>query len=185
MEIIKTPVDPVIIFKPDVFSDSRGYFYESFSERRYYEAGIKNKFVQDNISRSIKGTVRGLHYQVGENAQGKLCSVLMGRVLDVAVDIRFGSPNFGKYFSFELSDENKCQMWIPAGFAHGFAVLSDTAIFSYKCTAYYSKKDERTIIYNDPDLCIDWKTTEVNISEKDSNAGPFKNINQDFIYKPL
>ncbi len=139
-------------------------------------------FVQDNISKSRKGTVRGLHYQVGENAQGKLCQVIEGEVLDVAVDIRFGSPTFGKHFSLILNSENKLQLWIPPGFAHGFSVLSDEAIFSYKCTNYYSKAHERTIIYNDPDLKIDWKVESPIVSEKDLQASKFKDIEKDFIF---
>ena len=146
------------------------------------KAGIDFSFVQDNISKSKKGTIRGLHYQIGEKAQGKLCKVIYGKVLDVAVDIRFGSPTFGKYFSSELSEENHTQLWIPPGFAHGFSVLSDEAIFSYKCTALYSKEHERAIIFNDPDLNIDWKVKNPIVSEKDFKAPLIKDIQKDFIY---
>ncbi len=142
--------------------------------------GQEIKFVQDNISKSRQGAIRGLHYQVGEFAQGKLCQVILGAVLDVAVDIRFGSPTFGKYFSIELSEHNNRQMWIPPGFAHGFAVLSEEAIFQYKCTNHYSKKDERSILFNDEDLGIDWKVKNPVVSEKDLNGVPFKSINKDF-----
>ena len=140
------------------------------------------EFVQDNISRSIKGTLRGLHYQVGEFAQGKLCQVLEGEVLDVAVDIRFGSPSFGKYVSAILSEENHNQIWIPKGFAHGFSVLSEEAIFHYKCTQYYSKDHERSINYADSDLNINWQVTHPLISLKDKEAKLFKDIDKDFVF---
>lgn len=182
MEVIKTELDGLLIIKPKVFNDDRGYFFESYSENTYRNAGIDYFFLQDNISKSIKGTVRGLHYQIGENAQGKLCKVIYGKVLDVAVDIRFGSPTFGKYFSSELSEENHTQLWIPPGFAHGFSVLSDEAIFSYKCTKLYSKPNERAIRYNDPDLNINWKVKNPIVSEKDLIAPLLKNINKDFTF---
>ncbi|MFA8343953.1 MAG: dTDP-4-dehydrorhamnose 3,5-epimerase [Rhodothermaceae bacterium] len=182
MEAVKTELEGVILLKPNVYPDSRGYFYESFNVDRYKDAGINFPFVQDNISRSVKGTIRGLHYQIGEFAQGKLCQVVFGKVLDVAVDIRFGSPTFGKYYAVELSDENNYQLWIPPGFAHGFSVLSDEAVFSYKCTALYSKKDERSIIFNDQDINVDWKTETPVISEKDLQAKKFNEIEKDFIY---
>ncbi len=182
MEIIKTDIKGLLIIKPKVFGDERGYFFESFNEINYQKAGINFCFVQDNISKSKKNTVRGLHYQVGDYAQGKLCKVIYGKVLDVAVDIRFGSPTFGKYFSSELSEENHAQLWIPPGFAHGFSVLSDEAIFSYKCTKLYSKADERAILFNDPDLNIDWKVNNPIVSEKDFKANLFKKIEKDFIY---
>ncbi len=182
MEVIKTDIDGLLIVKPNVFKDARGYFFESFNESKYQTSGINFNFVQDNISKSKQGTVRGLHYQVGNNAQGKLCQVIYGRVLDVAVDIRFGSPTFGKYFSSELSEENHQQLWIPPGFAHGFSVLSDEAIFSYKCTKPYSKSYERAILFNDPQLNIDWKIQNPIVSEKDLTATPFNKINKDFIF---
>ena len=182
MEVIKTSIHGLLVIKPKVFGDERGYFFESFNEDDYSKAGIDFCFVQDNISKSIKGTIRGLHYQVAEKAQGKLCKVIYGKVLDVAVDIRFGSPTFGRYFSSELSEENHTQLWIPPGFAHGFSVLSDEAIFSYKCSTLYSKEHERAIIFNDPDLNIDWKVKNPIVSEKDFKAPPFKDIQKDFIY---
>ncbi|MCI0472230.1 MAG: dTDP-4-dehydrorhamnose 3,5-epimerase [Ignavibacteria bacterium] len=182
MEFIKTKLDGVLILKPKVYPDDRGYFFESYNEKNFFGEGLYLDFVQDNISFSKKGTIRGLHYQVGENAQGKLCQVLSGKVIDVAVDIRFGSPTFGEHVAVELSDENHNQIWIPPGFAHGFSVLSDTAIFHYKCTAFYSKKDERAILFNDSDLNIDWKVDALNISEKDLKGNSFKDIGKDFLY---
>ncbi len=182
MEVIKTEIDGLLVIKPKVFNDERGYFFESYNEDNYQKAGIDFCFVQDNISKSKKSTIRGLHYQVGEKAQGKLCKVIYGKVLDVAVDIRFGSPTFGKHFSFELSEENHAQLWIPPGFAHGFSVLSDEVIFSYKCTAFYSKEHERAIIFNDPELKINWKVENPIVSEKDFKAPLFKSIPKDFIY---
>ncbi len=184
MEIIKTNIDGLLIIKPNVFGDARGYFFETYSKKKYAEYGIEEDFVQDNISKSLRGTIRGLHYQVGDKAQGKLCHVIKGKVLDVAVDIRFDSPTFGYYFSIELTGEDKTQMWIPPGFAHGFAVLSDEVLFVYKCTNYYSKPDERAILYNDPQLNIDWKVENPIVSEKDLNAKLFKEIQADFVYSP-
>ena len=182
LEVIKTELEGLLIIKPKVFGDERGYFFESYNEDTYHKAGIDLLFVQDNISKSKKGTIRGLHYQVGDKAQGKLCKVIYGKVLDVAVDIRFGSPTFGKYFSSELSEENHAQLWIPPGFAHGFSVLSDEAIFSYKCTALYSKEYERAILFNDPALNINWKVETPIVSEKDLKAPLLKDIQKDFIY---
>jgi dTDP-4-dehydrorhamnose 3,5-epimerase len=182
LEVITTYIKDLLLIKPDVFKDERGYFFESYSKEKFNLKGVSFEFVQDNISKSKISTIRGLHYQVGEKAQGKLCSVMYGKVLDVAVDIRFGSPTFGKHFSCELSEENHNQLWIPSGFAHGFSVLSDEAIFSYKCTSLYSKENERSIIYNDPDLKIDWKVNNPIVSEKDLKALFFKNIEKDFIY---
>ena len=184
MKVIKTNIDGLLIIKPDVFGDDRGYFFETYSKRKYAEYGIEEDFVQDNISKSLKGTIRGLHYQVGDNAQGKLCHVIKGKVLDVAVDIRFDSPTFGQYFSIELTGADKTQMWIPPGFAHGFSVLSDEVLFVYKCTNYYSKPDERAILYNDPQLNIDWKVENPIVSEKDLNAKHFNEIQTDFVYSP-
>lgn len=176
----ETSIQDLFIIEPAFFADDRGFFFESYSERNYFDIGLKMKFVQDNFSKSARNTIRGLHYQVGEFAQGKLCQVLFGTVLDVAVDIRFGSPTFGKVFSIELSDENRKQLWIPPGFAHGFSVLSDTALFHYKCTNYYSKKDERCIIYDDSELKINWMIKNPIISIKDKLGSDFKNIEQDF-----
>ena len=185
MKISKTEITGLLIIDPDVFTDDRGYFFESYSKQRYNDFGIPDDFVQDNYSKSKKGTVRGLHYQVDEKAQGKLCQVIEGEVLDVAVDIRFGSPTFGKYYAQVLNSQKKNQLWIPTGFAHGFSVLSDEAIFAYKCSNYYSKVHERAILFNDSDLNIDWKVDYPIVSEKDLSAAKFKDIERDFIYQPL
>lgn len=183
MKAEKTFIDGLLVIKPDVFKDERGYFFESFSNAKYYELGLLDSFVQDNISKSVKGTIRGLHYQIGDYAQGKLCQVISGNVLDVAVDIRFGSPTFGKHFAIELSDENNFQLWMPPGFAHGFSVLSEEAYFHYKCTAYYHKDSERSIIFDDPDLAVDWKVDASVISAKDKLSKKFSDIEEDFTYQ--
>lgn len=182
MKIIETGLPGLHLIEPLVFKDNRGYFFESFNEARFLENNINCSFVQDNISKSVKHTIRGLHYQVGAFAQGKLCQVIQGEIIDVAVDIRFGSPTFGKYYSAILNEDNHKQLWLPPGFAHGFSVLSDTAIISYKCTKLYSKPHERAILYNDTDLCIDWKLSQPIVSEKDLQAKPFNAIEQDFIF---
>lgn len=183
MKVEKTFIDGLLVIQPDVFKDERGFFFESYSSKKYEEFLKEKMFVQDNFSKSGNGTIRGLHYQVGSAAQAKLCSVIQGKVLDIAVDIRFGSPTFGKYYSVELSDENNYQIFIPEGFAHGFAVLSETAVFHYKCSNYYSKKDERSIYYADEDLKIDWLVDEPIVSKKDLDGKKFKEIEKDFVYK--
>lgn len=169
MKIVETPIKDLIVVRPDVFADSRGYFTELYNENRYRAYGIDNNFVQDNLSRSSYGVVRGLHLQKGESAQAKLVKVIVGKVWDVAVDLRQGSSTYGKWFGVELSDENHLQFLIPRGFAHGFSVLSPTAIFSYKCDNLYDKQAEGGIIYNDPTLAIDWKVPvgEMIVSDKD------------------
>jgi dTDP-4-dehydrorhamnose 3,5-epimerase len=182
MNIVETPIKGLLVIHANVFSDERGYFYESYNLKKHLELGIRTNFVQDNISKSIKGVIRGLHYQVGTEAQVKLCHVLKGTVLDVAVDIRFGSPTYGKYYSLELSEENHLQLYIPAGFAHGFSVLSEEAIFHYKCSNFYSKQDERAILFNDSELNIDWKINNPVVSGKDILAKKFKDIDKDFVY---
>jgi dTDP-4-dehydrorhamnose 3,5-epimerase len=181
MNFQNSPLNGVVVIYPSVFRDERGYFYEAFSKQRYQAVCGDAEFVQDNVSESKKGTVRGLHYQVGEFAQGKLCKVLSGKVIDVAVDIRFGSPTFGQYFAVELSDENSAQLWIPPGFAHGFSVLSESAVFHYKCTNYYSREHERAIRYNDPVLNIQWNVQNPLVSPKDLVAPLFSEIGKDFI----
>lgn len=182
MKVEKVNIDGLLVIDPKVFNDDRGYFFESFNSEKYDFITEKYTFVQDNISKSKYGTIRGLHYQVGNSAQGKLISVVLGKVIDVAVDIRFGSPTFGKYYEIELSGENKKQFWIPPGFAHGFSVLSEEVIFSYKCTALYNKESERSIIYNDSSLNIDWKVDKAIVSEKDLEAKRFSEIEKDFEY---
>jgi len=183
MKVTKTKIEGLLIIEPDIYKDDRGYFFESFNEQKYNEIGISEKFVQDNQSCSKKGTIRGMHYQIGEFAQGKLVRVASGKVIDYAVDVRFGSPTFGKYVSVELSAENHKQFWIPTGFAHGFEALEDNTILQYKCTNYYSKKHERGIIYNDYDISINWKNETKLISEKDKTNIKLENIEKDFIYR--
>jgi dTDP-4-dehydrorhamnose 3,5-epimerase len=170
MKIFKTKLKGCFILEPEVFIDKRGYFLESFNKKTFAEkAGITVNFVQDNESFSTKGVLRGLHYQDGSFSQAKLVRVIKGKVLDVAVDLRKHSSTFGEYVSIELSENNKKQLFIPRGFAHGFVVLSDTAIFSYKCDNYYHKPSEKGVIYNDPDININWQLPEelLIISEKD------------------
>lgn len=157
MKIHTTPLAGLLLIEPTRFSDERGYFYESFNAQRFTEQVGAFSFVQDNQSASVKGTLRGLHYQLEPEAQGKLVRVVTGSVWDVAVDIRRQSPTFGQWFGAELSADNHLQLWIPPGFAHGFVTLSDTATFQYKVTRYWSREHERCICWNDPELAIDWK----------------------------
>lgn len=182
MKVSKTELEGVLLIQPEVFGDQRGYFLESFNLDRYREAGIEYNFVQDNLSKSKKGTIRGLHYQVGKMAQGKLCYVISGKALDVALDIRFGSPTFGKHISHVLNSQNKNQIWIPPGFAHGFSVLSDETIFVYKSTQLYSKEYEKAILFNDAKLEINWQVKSPIVSEKDLNGKLLDEIEKDFIY---
>lgn len=179
MEVEKTSFKDLLICTPSVFKDERGYFYESFSERLFQEkTGLSPQFVQDNQSQSAYGVLRGLHFQVGEMAQAKLVRVLEGKVLDVVVDLRKEEPTYGRSFSIELSAENKKQLFVPRGFAHGFLVLSDRATFFYKCDNYYHKESERGIQYNDPQLAIDWQLEEdkLILSEKDKYHPSLKNL---------
>ena len=156
MRVTPTAISGVLLLEPRVFADARGYFFESYNERAFAEAtGIAAKFVQDNHSRSVKNTVRGLHYQI-QQAQGKLVRVVAGEIFDVVVDLRRSSPSFGKWVGHRLSAENKNMLWIPPGFAHGFAVLSEEADFLYKITDYWAPQHERTLLWNDPDLAIAW-----------------------------
>ncbi|MGK7898781.1 MAG: dTDP-4-dehydrorhamnose 3,5-epimerase [Xenococcus sp. (in: cyanobacteria)] len=175
MNIIKTKITDVLIIEPKVFGDDRGFFMESFNAKKFTEAtGIKTEFVQDNHSRSVKNVLRGLHYQI-QQAQGKLVRVAVGEVLDVAVDIRKSSPTFGQWVSCLLSAENKRQFWVPPGFAHGFVVLSETADFLYKTTNYYAQEHERSILWNDTELNIDWQISgEPILSRKDKSAPTLK-----------
>lgn len=178
MNFIKTDIDGVFIIEPKVFEDARGYFFESYNEAEFIKNGITNRFVQDNQSKSSYGVIRGLHCQLGEHSQAKLVRVLKGRVLDVAVDIRRGSPTFGKHVAVELSDENNRQLFIPRHFLHGFSVLSDEAVFAYKCDNFYCKESEFGIRYDDPEIGIDWKipAEKVITSEKDRLAYKLKDI---------
>jgi dTDP-4-dehydrorhamnose 3,5-epimerase len=184
MPFIQTSIPKLLVFEPKIFEDSRGYFFESFNLKIFQAEGIEINFVQDNQSSSLYGVIRGLHYQLNPLAQVKLIRVLSGKILDVAVDIRKGSPTFGKNFSIELSAENKKQLFIPAGFAHGFSVLSEQAEVLYKCDSFYNKESEAGILYNDPSLNIDWKTPagkEI-ISEKDKDLPLFAECTNNFIY---
>ena len=178
MKITKTAIDGVFIIEPQVFEDERGYFFESWNAAKMKEAGLDYNFIQDNQSKSCYGTVRGIHFQKGEFAQAKLVRVLEGTVLDVAVDLRQGSPTFGKYVAVELSAENKKQLMIPRGFGHGFSVLSKTAVFAYKCDNVYNKASEGGIRFDDPQIGVDWKINpqEAILSEKDKNAPLLKEV---------
>ncbi|WOB82034.1 dTDP-4-dehydrorhamnose 3,5-epimerase [Providencia sp. PROV114] len=174
MKIIPTEIPDVLIIEPKVFEDKRGFFFESFNQKQFDEAvGYPVTFVQDNHSKSIKGVLRGLHYQEEPYAQGKLVRCIAGEVFDVAVDIRENSPTFGKWVGVNLSAENKRQLWIPEGFAHGFLVLSETAEFNYKTTNYYNPNSEKCIKWNDDNLNINWLVQNVIISEKDRNGTHF------------
>lgn len=177
MKITPTEIEGLLIIEPDVYKDARGYFFESFSERHFREAtGIDIRFVQDNQAKSSYGVLRGLHFQRGKHAQAKLVRVTEGRVLDIAVDIRKGSPTFGRHIAVELSADNFLQFFIPKGFAHGYAVLSDTVVFQYKTDAYYCPESEGAILWNDPGLAIDWQLPEPDIilSEKDRHNPLFR-----------
>ena len=175
MNIIHTSIPDVLIIEPKLFGDERGFFFESYNERQWEEkTGLRTLFVQDNHSRSAKGVLRGLHYQISR-PQGKLVRCVVGEVFDVAVDLRRSSPTFGKWAGALLSAENKRQMWVPEGFAHGFLVLSDAAEFLYKTTDYYAPEHERSVVWNDPDLGINWPIEgEPVLSRKDAEAAPFK-----------
>ncbi|UPK33958.1 dTDP-4-dehydrorhamnose 3,5-epimerase [Bradyrhizobium sp. 186] len=168
MNVIATELPEVLIIEPKLFGDQRGFFLETYQFQRYVEAGIHRPFVQDNMSRSARGVLRGLHLQ-NPGTQGKLVSALRGSVLDVAVDVRVGSPNFGRHVAVELSEENR-QLWVPRGFAHGFVVLSETADFFYKCDDIYSPKDEVSIRWNDPAIGIKWGVESPSLSAKDAAA---------------
>ena len=179
MNIIKTSIEGVVIIEPRLFKDERGYFFESFNQREFEEKVCKTTFVQDNESKSGYGVIRGLHYQKPPFAQSKLVRVIKGAVLDVAVDIRKGSPTFGQHVAVELTEENHRQFFIPRGFAHGFSVLSEEVIFQYKCGEFYHPEAEGAIAWNDAELGIDWKIPleKVLVSEKDSKHLRLKNIN--------
>jgi len=182
MEIIETPIKDLFIIKPRVFADARGFFFESYNETNYKAAGIDIHFCQDNQSKSSYGVIRGLHYQLLPQSQSKLVSVVQGSVWDVAVDLRKNSPTFGQWYGVELTEENHLQFLIPQGFAHGFSVLSETAVFTYKCDNFYSPKLERGIMYNDLALAIDWKipAEKAIISDKDTKHPLLKDAELNF-----
>lgn len=184
MNIVKTKIEDLIIIEPKILGDDRGYFFESFQKERYEQAGINANFIQDNEAFSTFGVVRGLHYQLGPYAQAKLVRVIKGKVLDVAVDLRKGSPTFGQWEAVELSEENKRQFFVPRGFAHGYSVISDEAIFAYKCDNVYSPENERGINLNDPKLGIDWGIAQDKqiVSAKDKILPDLTNSEINFRY---
>ena len=184
MNVLHTPIPGVVILEPRIFGDARGYFFESFSAREFEQKVLHTRFVQDNESSSCYGVVRGLHYQRAPHSQSKLVRVVSGRVLDVAVDIRYGSPTYGKHVAVELSAENHRQLFIPRGFAHGFAVLSEQAVFQYKCDNYYAPESEGGIAWDDPALGIDWQlpAEAIILSDKDKQRSPLSEAPVDFEY---
>lgn len=185
MEVVKTDIEGLVIIEPKIFGDERGYFYESYSAKEFAEKVKKNiVFVQDNQSFSSYGVLRGLHFQKPPYAQSKLVRVIQGKVIDVAVDIRKGSPTYGKYVAVELTGENHRQFFVPRGFAHGFIVLSETALFQYKCDNLYAPQAEGALIWNDPDIAIDWQLSEADIklSAKDKLHGMLKDFDSPFTY---
>lgn len=185
MNVIETGIDGLVIIEPRIFRDPRGYFFESFSQREFSKKVSPVDFVQDNESRSSYGVLRGLHFQKPPFAQAKLVRVIKGRVLDVAVDLRTGSPTYGRYEAVELSEDNHRQFFIPRGFAHGFCVLSDEAVFQYKCDNYYAPQSEGAVIWNDPDLAIDWMipAEDVILSDKDRKHPYLRDLGDVFAYK--
>ena len=184
MNIIETPIQDLFVFEPKIWKDSRGYFYESFSQRVFEQAGIDVNFVQDNQSFSQRGTLRGMHAQANPFAQGKLVRVIQGKVVDVAVDIRKNSPTYGKHFAIELSADNHKQLWVPPGFLHGFLTLENDTIFAYKVTNYYDKDSEIGVMWNDPTLNIDWAAyldpSEFLLSDKDLVLSDFASLKSPF-----
>jgi len=185
LEVIKTAIEGVVIIEPRVFADDRGYFYESWNQKEFNEKVRPVNFVQDNQSKSTYGVLRGLHFQKGDHAQSKLVRAVRGTVLDVAVDIRKGSPTFGQYVAVELSEDNHRQFFIPRGFAHGFSVLSETAIFQYKCDNLYCRESEGAVAWDDPDLGIDWRipAEKVILSPKDAHHPRLKDSEYLFDYQ--
>lgn len=173
MQVEKTFIEGLLVIKPKVFEDKRGYFFESYNEKLLQQAGLDTRFVQDNQSLSQKNVLRGLHFQAPPHAQGKLVRVIKGSVLDVVVDIRKKSPTYGKHFALELNEQNKTMLWVPEGFAHGFVTLQDETIFYYKCNNYYSKESEGCVKWNDPGLAIDWNVSNPVLSDKDRSGTPF------------
>ncbi|MGF1566311.1 MAG: dTDP-4-dehydrorhamnose 3,5-epimerase [Flavobacteriales bacterium] len=183
MTIHSTAIDGLLVIEPSVYTDDRGYFFEHYNKKAFRKmTGVAANFVQDNESSSMAGTIRGLHFQVPPFEMGKLIRVVNGSVLDVAVDLRVGSPTFGRHASVVLSAQNKRQMWVPPGFAHGFLALEDDSIVSYKCSTYYNRDSERCLRWNDPDLGIDWGVDKPLLSEKDANSPLFREFDSPFIY---
>jgi len=180
MIIETTPLAGLLLVKPDVFGDERGFFQETWNLRRYTEAGLDRHFVQDNLSLSRKGILRGLHFQ-NPGPQGKLVFVLQGEVFDVAVDVRTDSPTFGQWHGVTLSADNHHQLFVPEGFAHGFCVTSETALFAYKCTDFYNPKAEFSLLWNDPDIGIEWPITKPELSGKDKNGQPLSEFSRDLL----
>lgn len=185
MPFIQTGIPDLLLFEPAIFEDSRGYFFESYNQNTFAAEGVHVKFVQDNQAKSSYGVIRGLHYQLDPYAQTKLIRVLSGAILDVVVDIRVGSPAYGSVYAVELSAENKKQLLVPQGFAHGYSVISDTAEVLYKCDAFYHKESEGGLFYNDPQLNIDWKipADKAVISDKDKVQPGFDSFKNNFVYK--
>jgi dTDP-4-dehydrorhamnose 3,5-epimerase len=180
MQVIPTDISGLLIIQPNVFEDNRGYFFESYNKKEFLNNEIEADFVQDNQSLSQKGVLRGLHFQSPPYAQGKLVSVIKGAVLDVAVDIRSASATYGKHVAIELNEKNKTMLWIPAGFAHGFLTLEDNTIFSYKCTNFYNRESEGSILWNDTEIGIDWRIKDPLLSEKDTNGLPLNKFKTPF-----
>jgi len=180
LQITRTEIPGVLLIRPEVHADARGFFFESYHQQKLAEHGVTDVFVQDNHSRSGRNTLRGLHYQL-KHPQAKLCRVIQGEVLDVALDIRVGSPHFGQWVSAVLSAENKTQILVPRGFAHGFVVRSETAEFLYKCSDYYYPQDERGVAWDDSKLAIAWDVTEPLLSAKDRGFSPLANISAEFL----
>jgi dTDP-4-dehydrorhamnose 3,5-epimerase len=176
MEIVETRIPDLYVVKPTVFKDNRGYFFESYNKEAFLRSGIDQNFVQDNESKSVKGVLRGLHFQKPPFAQGKLVRVIKGAVRDVAVDLRKSSPTYGQWASIDLTEDNKWMYWVPPGFAHGFVTLEEDTVFFYKCTNVYNKASEGSIRWNDPDLNINWGIENPILSEKDKNAPFFKDF---------
>jgi len=180
MKVISTSLKGVLLIEPSVFEDKRGFFMETYQQKKYMDSGIKSNFIQDNLSFSVRGTLRGLHYQL-PHTQAKLVHVIEGEIFDVTVDIRSGSPSFAKWTGVHLSGENRRQLYIPEGFAHGFCVLSETAIFMYKCSDFYSPDSERGILWSDPDIGVDWPVENPVLSKKDRNYDYLKDVPHEYL----
>ncbi len=182
MKVETTPLDGVLLISPNVFDDARGFFMETYHQQRYREAGIAETFVQDNLSSSVAGTLRGLHYQI-EHPQGKLVQAIQGEIFDVAVDVRRGSPTFGQWYGAILSEQNRRQLYVPPGFAHGFCVVSPSALMAYKCTDIYWPAGERSIRWDDPDVGIRWPITDPILSAKDAAAPTLASLSSNDLFR--